>query len=283
MTSVLLALVASACWGASDFAGGVMSRRLPVLVVMLGQQFAALVVVSIVVVAAGEGPPDQRTVVLSLLAGAVGALGLATFYRALALGTMSIVAPISTIGVVVPVAVGVATGDRPSAVQAAGLALAVAGVLLASREVSEEGGTGGPAPGRRASIVLAFVAAACLGTYFTLSDAAADGSVLWLLLLGRCAAIPLLLAAGAATRTLRLPRPRELAAVAAIGFGDLVATGLYAVALTQGLLSIVSVVGSLYPVMTVLLAWLVLRERLQPAQAVGVALAFTGVAAVAAG
>src|SRR3712207_1509350 len=134
MLAVTLALLASASWGLADFGGGLMSRRLPAVLVLLVQQAVALLLVAVVIVAASEGPPDGRYVWISLLAGACGAVGLGALYRALATGTMSIVAPISASGVTVPVIVGIATGDRPSSLQAAGLAVTVVGVLLASRE-----------------------------------------------------------------------------------------------------------------------------------------------------
>src|SRR3712207_776990 len=133
MLAVSLALVASFCWGVADFGGGLMSRRIPAVVVLLAQQAFALVVVGLVIVAVAEGPPDERAIWLSIAAGAMGAFALGTFYRALALGTMSIVAPISASGVVVPVIVGIASGDRPTAVQAAGLAVSRGGLVAPPR------------------------------------------------------------------------------------------------------------------------------------------------------
>jgi drug/metabolite transporter (DMT)-like permease len=280
MTAVGLALLASACWGLADFCGGLLSRRLPAVVVLLFQQTIALAIVGAIIVAAGEGPPDERAIWLSLGAGAVGGLALGVFYRALSVGTMSIVAPISASGsVTVPLIVGLATGDRPSALQFAGLAVILVGVTLAARERSAL-----PAgSASRQSIVLALIAAAGFGVYFTLSDSAADSSVLWLLFLGRCASAVLLSAVALFTRKLHVPARRDIAFIAGIGIADVLATGLYALAMTEGLLSIVAVVGALYPITTVLLARAVLHERLHREQAVGVVLAFTGVAAVAAG
>jgi drug/metabolite transporter (DMT)-like permease len=229
----------------------------------------------------GEAVPSAEAVLLSALAGAAGAIALGAFYRGLAVGTMSIVAPISASGVTLPVAVGIATGDRPSALQAAGLAITVVGIVLAAREAEEDAAAAGPV-GRR-SIVLALVAAVGLGLYFTLSDPAADESVLWLLLVARTTAVVLLAGAALATRTSVAVPPRDLGTLALVGVLDLTATGLYGLANTEGLLSVVAVVGSLYPVTTVLLARAVLHERLARVQAVGVMLAFTGVGAVAAG
>ncbi len=243
-------------------------------------QASSALVAGAIILAVGEGPPGRTEVLLSVAGGITGAMALGAFYRALAIGTMSIVAPISASGVAVPVLVGVATGDRPSAVQAVGLAVTVAGVLLASREPASSADA---ARAGRLSIGLALVAAVGIGTYFVITDTVADESVLWLLFLGRLAATPLILGAILAMRAPVVARGRDAGQIVLIGQLDLAATGLYALANTKGLLSVVAVVGSLYPVVTVLLARAVLSERLHRSQAAGVALAFAGVALVAAG
>ena len=285
MLAVGLALAASACWGVADFLGGLLSRRLSAILILLGQQAIGVLVVGAVLLATLEDPPGTRAIVLSLLAGVAGAAALGCFYRALAVGTMSVVAPISASGATLPVAIGIATGDRPSALQAAGLAVTMVGVVLASRELSDGDAARGVA--QRTSILLALAAALGFGTFFALSDAAADDSIVWLLFLGR--AISVVLLAAVLVRVLRggarpqRPGRRDVSGIALVGVLDLAATGLYALANTEGLLSVVAVVGSLYPVTTVLLARFLLHERLRPAQAAGVLLAFTGVAAVAGG
>ena len=275
-------MLAASCWGVADFIAGLKSRSLSAILVLLVQQAAGALIVVAAVVAAGEALPGREAALLSVAAGAAGAIALGAFYRALAIGTMSVVAPISASGVTLPVAVGLATGDRPSSLQAVGLALTVVGVVLASREAQHEGESNGPS---RASIGLALVAAAGFGAFFTLSDGAADDSVLWLLVISRTTAVVLLLGVLAATRGAGLERlpVRTLGVLALVGVLDLAATGLYALANTHGALSIVAVVGSLYPVLTVLLARVVLKERLQPVQSAGVAVAFFGVAAVVGG
>ena len=234
-----------------------------------------------IILAVGEALPSDRAILLSAAGGASGAIALGAFYRGLAVGTMSIVAPISASGVTLPVAVGIATGDRPSALTAVGLGLTVVGIVLAAREAEQEGVDAGP--DARKSVLLALVAAAGLGLYFTLSDSPADESVLWLLLIARTTAVILLAGAALVTRARVAMPPRDLRTLALVGVLDLAATGLYGLANTEGLLSVVAVVGALYPVATVLLARAVLHERLARPQAVGVALAFSGVAAVAAG
>ena len=282
MLAVALALAASACWGVADFTAGLKTRRLPVTLVLLVVQGVGCLWALAVVVATGEPAPDATSAAASVLAGVAGAAALGALYRALAIGTMGVVAPISATGVALPVVVGVATGDRLSLVVSAGLALAVAGVLLASREHHDDAER---ASAGRLSILLALAAAGGFGTYFVLADQAADASVLWLLLLARLVVVPVLavlVLAGAGRRRSPLRRD-DAAALAFAGTLDVGATALFAVATTRGALSIVAVVGALYPVATVLLARIVLHERLEPAQVAGVAAAFAGVALIVAG
>jgi drug/metabolite transporter (DMT)-like permease len=279
MTPVLISLAASCCWGISDFVGGLQSKRVAVPVVLAVVEGTGLVLVLVVIAVAGEPLPDTRAVVLSLVGGVGGVLALGCFYRALSIGTMSIVAPISATGVALPVVIGIATGDQLSIVVSAGLVVTVVGVILASREAHEDEGR---AAASRLSIALALIAALGFGSYFVLSDAAADDSVLWFLVLSRAVPVPALLAI-ARRRAMPAPAARPALLLAIAGTLDCGATGLYALANTKGALSIVAVVGSLYPVATVVLARLVLGERIRPVQRVGVAAALAGVALIAGG
>ena len=142
-----------------------------------------------IILATGEPFPGTRAVILSMVAGIGGVVALGCFYRALAIGTMSIVAPISATGVTLPVVVGIATGDRLSTIVAVGLAVTFVGVLLASREQHDDVER---AAAGKLSVVLALVAAVGFGSYFVMSDAAADDSVLWLLVLSRSIPVPAL-------------------------------------------------------------------------------------------
>jgi drug/metabolite transporter (DMT)-like permease len=277
MTAVLLSLAASCCWGLADFVGGLQSKRVAVPVVLALVEGTGLVLVLIVIAATGEPFPGTRAVVLSLVGGVAGVLALGCFYRALSIGTMSIVAPISATGVTIPVIVGVATGDRLSALVSAGLAVTVVGVILASREADE-----GTASAGRLSIALALLAAVGFGTYFVMSDAAADDSVWWFLVLSRVIPVPALVGI-ALWRGMPAPPARPAMLLAGAGSLDCGATALYAVANTKGALSIVAVVGSLYPLVTVALAHVVLGERIRPVQRVGVVAALVGVAMIAGG
>jgi uncharacterized membrane protein len=279
MLPVLLSLAASSCWGVADFLGGLQSKKVPVVMVLCVVEVTGLVGVLVVIAATGEPLPGLRAAALAMVAGVAGVIALGCFYQALSIGTMSIVAPISATGVALPVVVGIATGDRLSTIVGLGLAVTVLGVVLASREHHDDVER---AAAGRLSVGLALVAAVGFGSYFVLSDAAADDSVLWLLVLSRIIPVPAL-AALAWARGMRPPPARTASILVAAGTLDCGATALYGVANTKGALSIVSVVGSLYPVMTLILARAVLGERIRPVQQAGVAAALAGVAMIAAG
>jgi drug/metabolite transporter (DMT)-like permease len=278
--AVAIALSAAACWGLADFLAGLASRRVAVILVLLLIQLGGFAVIGAITLATRPAWfTDNGDALLALGGGLAGVLGLGLFYRALAIGTMSVVAPISASGVALPVVVGLATGDRPSPIAAAGLAAIVVGVILASREVHEDEDA---ARAGRASVLLALASAVGFGAFFALTDAPADDSKMWTLVLARGAALPFLIALVVAHRP-RLPAPRLGLGIALVGTIDLAATALIVVANTKGDLSVVSVLGSMYPVTTVLLAAAFLHERLLPPQLAGVGLALGGVALVAAG
>lgn len=278
MVAVALALGASISWGVADFLGGLKSRRLHVLTVLLLSQAVGMLLVGALVAVRGEGPPDARFLFFGALAGLSGLIGLSAFYRGLAVGAMSVVAPISATGAAIPVAVGVATGDRPSEIQAVGLVLALVGVVVASREE-------GPAGSRRlaAGTGLALAAAAGFGGFFVGMDAASDGGVLWALLAARVFDVALLAAVAVLLRPGHPTSARDTRDIVAVGCFDVAANALFALASTEGLVSLVAVLASLYPVVTILLARAVLGERVRRSQAIGVALALGGVAAIAGG
>jgi drug/metabolite transporter (DMT)-like permease len=277
-----LALGASLSWGLSDFLAGLKSRTLAVAAVLAVSQPAGLAFVAVALLVVGGEAPGASESAWAAAAGAVGVLALAALYRGLAAGAMSVIAPISATAAAVPLAVGLARGERPSALQAAGIGLALVGVALASREPAEEtlGGSR-----LAAGFGFAVLAALGFGFFFVAVDAASDGgaSVLWVTLVLRSASSGLVLAAALALRP-RLPRePATLAVLLAVGALDMSANVLFAAASTRGLVSVVSVLASLYPVVVVLLARTVLKERIARAQQAGVVLALIGVALISAG
>ncbi|UGS35068.1 EamA family transporter [Capillimicrobium parvum] len=279
MLAILLALGASGCWGIADFGAGLASRRLAVPVVLLVLQAGGLLAAGAIVAVDSDALPSAHVVAMSLAAGTASVVALTLFYRALAVGTMSIVAPLVSTGAIVPVVVGIWRGDSLGPATAAGIGLALVGVMMASR-----GQRGARRPARaRAAIVLALAAAVAFGSFLALFERAnAAEGIAWPILLARLPAIPLM-GAVLLVRTTRLPTRREFTATMMLGQLDCVAVALYGAALTHGELGVVAVVGSLYPVGTVLMARAVLGERLARVQGAGVATALLGVALLSAG
>jgi drug/metabolite transporter (DMT)-like permease len=278
--AVALAFASSVCWGLADFMGGLQARRRPLVTVLLVAQFAAIALAVALVLASGDGPPDIGPGALAFGAGVAGCAALAAFYRGLAIGTMSIVAPVSATGAAVPVLVGLATGERPGVVQLVGIAMAMVGIVLAAREPADAA----PSGALRASLGLALVAALGFGSFFVLLDLGTeDAGVPWAILLVRLGELALLGAVVAAARPAMPAGLRDAAPLLAIGALDVLANALFAAATTEGLLSVVSVVGSLYPAVTVVLARLVLAERVSRLQEAGVVATLAGVAAISAG
>jgi drug/metabolite transporter (DMT)-like permease len=276
---ILFALAASTAWGSADFFGGLKAKRHSALAVLFTIEVSGLIVAIVVMAIAQDPFPSTRAALCALGAGTAGIVALGAFYKALAIGTMSIVAPISATGVTLPVIVGIATGDRPGPIVIAGLVITTIGVIMASREIHEDEQR---ATAARTAIGLALLASVGFGLYFIGADVAADDSVLWTVLLGRSVAIPFV-GIALLTRDVRLPRGGDLAVLCAAGATDLGATALYGLANTHGALSIVSVVGSLYPIATVILARAILDERIRAVQAAGVVAALAGVGLIAAG
>jgi drug/metabolite transporter (DMT)-like permease len=282
----LLALAASLLWGAADFTGGTLTRRLPAVTVVLASQavaLAALVPLALLLDAADAG----RVVGPAVLAGIVGPAALAAFYRALALGTMGVVAPVAALGVAVPVLAGLAAGEAPSDRQLVGIGVAVVGVVLACGPELSGAGRGGATP-----LVLAAASALGFGAVFVLLAAGSGGSragvgdVVLVLMIMRSTSVLLLLAITLLRRGaagLLRPQPADVPALALVGVLDVGANGAFAVASQSDLVSVTAVLASLYPVVTALLAWQVHRERLASLQVVGVAAAVAGVVLLAGG
>ena len=280
MLALALALGASVAWGGSDFVAGLASRRMPLLAVLVGSQLAGLVLLLGLLAATGEARPPGGAVLASALAGAAELAGFAALYKGLAMGPMSVVAPISSAAALVPVTASVLTGARPSTAAGIGMGLVLMGAALACAEP----GSGAARPhGVLPGAALAVLAALCFGAFFVGMDSAAhEAGAAWAVALNRSTSVSVLVFAFA------LMRPRvgagrtDLAAVAAVGLLDAAANAMFAFALTQGLLSTVSVLGSLYPVTTVVLAVMVLDERVAPRQAAGVAIVLAGIGLVSA-
>jgi drug/metabolite transporter (DMT)-like permease len=274
--ALLLALLSSLLWGTSDFLGGTAARRLPAALVVLGSQLVALLALAPFALVLGQDPGRWWP---GVAAGLAGVVGLAAFYAALSTGTMGVVAPIAATGALVPVVVGLLRGEAPSRLQVAGIVVALVGVVLASGpELS-----GGAA---RRPLLLAVVAAVSFGSVAALIAEGSKGPAgagLVSLLVMRAASVTAL---GLVLAVRRPPVAGVRAgapALAAIGVLDLGANASFAYASRQGLLSVVAVLASLYPVVTVLLAREVHGERLARVQVLGASGTLLGVALLSAG
>lgn len=278
MLALAISLASALSWGVSDFLGGLTSRRLPVLGVLAVSQPAGLLLIAALIAVIGADPISADKLAIAYLAGVASLGGLAAFYAAMALGTVSVVAPIAALGVVVPVAFGLIQGESPAAIQLAGLIPAVAGVVILSSEENPK-----HAAVARRSIALAILAGLGFGVFFTGLDAAAADRPGWAILAVRVGGVSAVAAALLISRP-RLNRVRTaLGVLVLIGAFDVTANALFAIASTKGVLPVVAVGGSMYPAFTVALAHAVLGERLARVQWVGAVLALLGVALIAAG
>jgi len=276
MAAIAFALGASLTWGLADFFGPLKGRSLGALRVLFYVQLSGLATIAVAVAVRGKGPADWAAL-LAIPAAISGTLGLYAYYRGVAVGAMSIVAPIAGISAVIPVVVGIVSGDRPSAWQFAGMASALVGVFLASRE---------PGRGRSrlaAGVGLALLAALGFGGYFPPMHAAGNADFWWASLLFRTTSTMVILAVIAIRRPSVSLEPRHLPTLALVGVGDMLGNLLFAAASTTGLVSITSVLASLYPIVTVVLARIVLEERVARSQEGGIALTLAGVALISAG
>ncbi|HEY4412409.1 MAG TPA: DMT family transporter [Gaiellaceae bacterium] len=276
---MLLALAASLSWGFADFGAGIGSRRLPVPLVIAATQVAGLVFVALVVAIFQPRVPSAAQYGYGAIAGALGILGLFAFYRALAIGAMGIVGPLTATGAIVPMAYGLARGERPSTVQLAGVALAVVGVIAAAveRHPTQAGARIG------AGVGLSLLAALGFGTSLIFLSKAAAGGALWAPLTMRSVGVPLILVSLLLLRTPATGLRVSWLLLAIVGVCDTGANLLFGLAVRRGLLSVVSVLASLYPVVLVILARTFLHERIARHQLAGVGVALAGVALISAG
>jgi uncharacterized membrane protein len=278
--AVLLALCGAAAWGVGDFCGGLASRRLHVLTVLLLSQLAGLAGVLVWALASGDPIPGTGEAAAAVGAGAAGLVGLGALYRGFAVGSMGIVAPISAASPLVPLAVDLARGTAPSALQWAGIAVVLAGIACVSWEPGAD-----EKSSRRfaAGAGLAVVAALGFGLFVVGLDAAAASSVPWTIVLARATSVSLALLAALAVGAPLSSPARLLPLVLAVGVFDTGANVLVAQATTVGSAGIVAVLSALYPLVTIALARIVLSERLRRPQRAGGAAALAGAALVAAG
>jgi drug/metabolite transporter (DMT)-like permease len=276
---VLLALASAACYGAADFLGGLTSKRANTLAIVVVSQLAGLLLLLIAFPLLPTSSPSTMDFVWGAVAGLTGGTGVALLYRALAIGVMAVVAPTTAVcAVVIPVLVAVGLGERPSLVAVAGIGLAIIAIALVSQSDhpepvlhEERSGSG------TSAFTLALLSGIAIGFFFVaLARTSADAG-LWPLVTARAVSVSLFAAmALLASQSLRLWGV-TLGIVVAGGSLDMIANLLYMIATRSGPLSVVVTLASLYPASTVLLARVVLHERLSRRQWLGIACAMAAV------
>lgn len=276
--AAVLALGGALCWGVGDFLGGLASRRLAVITVLAVSQAIGLLGLLVWVLVSGEAFPGAGELLPAAAAGIAALVGLGALYRGFAIGAMGIVAPISAASPIVPLAVDAAHGDVPGALQWLGIAFVLAGIAVLSRE--------SPSTEERrfaAGAGLAVLAALGFGLFVVGLDAGADESATWAVVAARAASVFVAVVAALVLSTSLRPPRSVLPMLIGVGVFDTSANVFVATATTHGAAGIVAVLSALYPVVTVVLAWLVLGEKLSAAKRAGGVVALAGAAFVAAG
>ncbi|WP_354698989.1 hypothetical protein DSM112329_04689 [Paraconexibacter sp. AEG42_29] len=280
--AILLALGTSISYGLANFLGPVYARRFPLAAVLLAGQVAALILALTGLLVSGESLPGGDAILIGMLAGAGNAMGLIGFLLAADAGPVSLAAPIGATGGALPVVYGLAQGDPLGALEAAGLVLALIGVVLASRRPIDPDPEVAAGENLRACVGFALMSALGFGLLLILLPEASDDGRWWALVDARLVIVFAVLGFAAATgRSLRAPRAR-LPQLAVPGVLLLTGTLLYTLATERGSLSVVAVLASLNPAVTVALAVVVLSERLARIQTIGIACIIAGVVCVAA-
>ncbi len=274
--AAILALLSSFAWGTADFLCGILSKKRTAVAVIGGSQPFGLIAISIVALLSGQFWFSREVVTYGVIAGLIGMVALMAYYQALATGQMGIVAPIGSLGVLVPLTYGYLNGEEPTVIQNVGIAIAIIGVVLASGP--EFRGDAAIKP-----VVLAFISAAMFG--FTVLFMARGGELnpAGTVVMMRVAQVSVMVSIALLLRTFGGLEKQDVPILALTGSLDALANVLFTTAAGLGLIAIVSVLGSLFPVATALLAWWFLKERLLPIQYVGIFVTMAGVAAITSG
>ena len=282
----LLAIGSAILYGAADFTGGLTSRRAGAIPVVFLSQASGLLIVALLLPVLPHATYTRPDLLWGAIAGLTGGIGVALLYHALSIGTMAVVAPTTAVcAVTIPVVVSVLLGERPVPLAVAGIALGIGSIVLVSRQTTAQAEPHEPASRSRRSsgIGIALLSGVAIGFFFLSLARTSPDAGLWPLVAARSVSVTFFgVLALAGRRSLRMPG--RVAALAAFGgVIDMLANALYMVAAQQGPLSIVVTLSSLYPASTVLLARLVLGERLNTWQVTGVGCALAAVVLIVSG
>jgi drug/metabolite transporter (DMT)-like permease len=268
--------VAALTWGSGDFGGGLLVRRTPLFGVVLASQLVGSVVALLLAVGRGESAPLPADVGWSVVGGLAGGVGISALYQGLAVGRMGIVAPITgVLAAIIPVGVGVVFEGLPTPLVIVGIGLALVAVVLVSRVGDDRAGPSG--------LGLALLAGIAIGALGVAIAQISDGHVFGPLTVLRATEALLIGTVVLVGHRAWRPNPRLWPALAAVGVLDMAGNGVFILAVQAGSLAVAAVLSSLYPVTTVILATVFLRERITRSHAAGIALAIVAIACIAAG
>jgi len=274
----LLALASAVAWGTGDFCGGLGARRSPLLGVLLVNLSTGVLVIAAAALLAGEPAPGPGALGWAAAAGLFGTVGLGALYLSLAVGRMAVVAPVSAVlAAALPAAWSALTEGTPSAVKLAGIALALGSIWL----VSGAGSSSGSSSADRRSLLLALASGGGIGLFLVLMHEAGKGGAFWPLTAARTTSVLVVAAATALRRRPWLPAPAALPLLLLSGLLDAAGNTLFVLAGRAGRLDVAAVLSSMYPAATLLLAALLLRERVTRAQGVGIAAMLAAIALIA--
>jgi len=276
LSAVVFGLTSAIAWGAADFGGGLATRRSSVFGVAMFSQTIGLGFTVFLAAAGAGSTPTQVTIFWGAAAGVSGAVGLLMYYRALAVGQMGINAPIAAVlSSSIPVVFAALFEGLPSWVQSAGFALAIVGIYL----IAKSNRVVGPARG----LALAVIAGVGFGLLFIFLDRAEPGNVFWLLTVTRLVSVLLIATVASTTRRLWRPSRRLLPLLVVVGLLDMLGNIFFLFSTRLWRLDVASVLSSMYPATTVLLAWLLLRERLSSPQILGICFTLVSIPLIGSG
>jgi drug/metabolite transporter (DMT)-like permease len=276
----LLALLSSILWGTADFYGGKLSKRYQAIAVTaVSQAFGLLTGVIIILVSSSWLKPSlawDNYFLSGVLAGLFGFIGLIAFYSGLATGRMGVVSPIASLSVLIPLTIALISGEQPSTIQIIGMSIALFGAVCASGPEFKGGFAARP-------ILLAVVAASGFGFAVTFIAKGSSSSAIMTMTSMRFTTFIIAIFLFLRFRTLGGFTKKDLPVLVLVGSADFIANLLLGVATTKGLVSLAVVLGSLFPIVTALLAFKLLHERLHKVQYLGIAFAIMGVALISLG
>jgi len=275
LSAILLGLASAASWGSGDFSGGLATKRTSAFSVVALSQIVSLVLLTISALLIPEGNLTFQDMLLGGVAGLCGALGLVALYSGLARGPMGVVAPVTAVvGAIVPVAFSIFFESLPEVQQIVGFGIALVAVWLVSQ-------IGNETKFRFRDLALPIIAGIGFGLFFVIIDRVSDNAILWPLVSARATSIGLVVIIALVKRQIEIPALKHLPLIALAGFFDTGGNVFYALATRIGRLDISAMLSSLYPAVTVMLAWSILKERLTLRQWIGVILVLIAVGLIA--